>query len=275
MLDPKLSIVSTVWLDLIFDGRNKSYGAYVLRRNAHGDLTKALIMGIVFFVLMILIPILIHKYRDDIFIDATTKKDAEFLLKDIPLEHKKEETLILPAKPPVRSHDNKVRMLPPKVVSHQLITEEPPNVKELMIASPGPDNIVGDPSVPLSMDMPVGKTDQLESITEGNSDVDVFTMVEVEPSFPGGIRAFLNYVAENYQFPSAAKEQGVNGKVILSFIVERDGSLTNINIVRDLGFGTGSEAVRILKKSPKWKPGIQNGRAVRVSYSLPISLQIK
>lgn len=274
MLDPKLNIVSTVWLDLIFDGRNKSYGAYVLRRNAHGDLTKALIMGVVFFALMILIPILVHKYHDDVFID-TSKIDTEFLLKDIPLQQKKEEPLILPAKPQVRSHDNKVKMLPPKVVSHQLITEEPANVKELMVASPGPDNIVGDPTAPLSVDMPVGKTDQLESITEGKSAVDIFTMVEVEPSFPGGIRAFLNYVAENYQFPSAAKEQGVNGKVILSFIVERDGSLTNINIVRDLGFGTGSEAVRILKKSPKWKPGIQNGRPVRVSYSLPINLQIK
>ncbi|MFC6100641.1 energy transducer TonB [Olivibacter domesticus] len=273
MLNPKLNIVSTVWLDLIFDGRNKSYGAYVLRKNAHGDLTKALFMGVIFFIAMILIPIIAQKYQEEIF-SETTVDNTTVLLKDIPL-HKKEEPMVLPVKTYVKSHEDKIKMVPPKVVSHLLATEEPPSVKDLVNASPGPENIVGDPSVPISIDLPLGKTDQLETITEGKGAADIFVAVEVAPSFPGGMRAFLNYVADNYQFPPAAKEQGVNGKVILNFIVEKDGTLSNIKVVRDLGFGTGLEAVRILEKSPIWKPGIQNGRPVRVSYSLPINLQIK
>jgi len=273
MLNPKLNIVSTVWLDLIFDGRNKSYGAYVLRKNAHGDLTKALFTGVMFFIVMILIPIVAHKYQTEIFPEVSTPNETVFL-KDIPLQ-KKAEPVVLPAKAHLKSHEDKVKMHPPKVVSHLLETDEPPTVKDFAKASPGPDNIVGDPTVPLSIELPVGKADQLEAITEGKSGTDVFVAVEVEPSFPGGMLAFLNYVAKNYQFPPAAKEQGVNGKVILNFIVEKDGTLSNIKIVRDLGFGTGLEAVRILEKSPIWKPGIQNGRPVRVSYSLPINLQIK
>ena len=273
MLNPKLNIVSTVWLDLIFDGRNKSYGAYVLRKNAHGDLTKALFMGGMFFIAIILIPIVVHKYQAEVFSEVSTSNETVFL-KDIPLQ-KKVEPVVLPVKAHLKPHEDKVKMHPPKVVSHLLETDEPPTVTDLAKASPGPDNIVGDPTVPLSIELPVGKADQLEAITEGKSSTDIFVAVEVEPSFPGGMRAFLNYVAENYQFPPAAKEQGVNGKVILNFIVEKDGTLSNIKIVRDLGFGTGPEAVRILEKSPVWKPGIQNGRPVRVSYSLPINLQIK
>lgn len=273
MLNPKLSIVSTVWLDLIFDGRNKSYGAYVLRKNARGDLTKALFMGVIFFILVILVPVIAHKYRKTN-LSETTVTNTTVLLKDIPLQ-KNEEPIVLPAKTYVKSHEDKIKMLPPKVVSHLLATEEPPSVRDLVKASPGPQNVVGDPYAPISIDLPVGKTDQLEAITEGEGGADIFISVEVEPSFPGGMRAFLNYVAENYQFPLAAKEQGVNGKVMLNFIVEKDGTLSNIKVVRDLGFGTGLEAVRILEKSPIWKPGIQNGRPVRVSYSLPINLQIK
>ena len=71
-----------------------------------------------------------------------------------------------------------------------------------------------------------------------------------------------------------AREQGVSGKVIMQFVVERDGSLTDIKVLRDLGLGTGEEAVRLLKSMPKWKPGIQNGRPVRVAYTLPFSLNL-
>jgi len=92
--------------------------------------------------------------------------------------------------------------------------------------------------------------------------------IEVKPEFPGGISEFYKYVANNYKKPKS----DLHGKVIVIFVIEKDGSLTDIKVLRDIGFGTGEEAVRILKECPKWIPGEQNGRKVRVQYALPISL---
>lgn len=100
----------------------------------------------------------------------------------------------------------------------------------------------------------------------------IFEHVEVSPEPPGGYHAFRQWIAENYRYPKAAIDAGVNGTVEVTFIVERDGSLTDIRLNRDLGHGTGEEAIRVLKGAGKWAPGVQNGGAVRVAYTLPIRL---
>ncbi len=100
----------------------------------------------------------------------------------------------------------------------------------------------------------------------------VFETVEVSPKPPGGLQAFRIWLGQNYQFPQAAIDAGINGTVEVTFIVEPDGSLADVRVLRDLGHGTGEEAVRLLKSADKWAPGIQNGRAVRVAYTLPIRI---
>ena len=93
--------------------------------------------------------------------------------------------------------------------------------------------------------------------------------LEVKPEFPGGLTAFYKYVETNFVVPN---EPGLKGKIFVMFVVEKDGSLSDIKILRDIGFGTGKEAIRVMKLSPKWNPGKQNGKAVRTLYSLPISI---
>ena len=93
--------------------------------------------------------------------------------------------------------------------------------------------------------------------------------IEVKPTFPGGINEFYQFIGKNFQTP---KVEGLKGKIYVTFVIEKDGSVTNIKILRDIGYGTGEEAIRVLKECPKWNPGIQNGKPVRVLYSLPISL---
>lgn len=100
----------------------------------------------------------------------------------------------------------------------------------------------------------------------------VFETVEIAPEPPGGLNAFRLWIGQNYAYPQKAIDAGVNGTIEISFVVERDGSLSDIRILRDLKHGTGEEAVRVLKKAAKWSPGIQNGRPVRVAYTLPIRL---
>ena len=104
---------------------------------------------------------------------------------------------------------------------------------------------------------------------ESKKDDKVYTNVQSIPEFPGGMAAFYSFIGKNYKIPPTFNGTGT---VILNYIVEKDGNLTDIKVVRDAGSGTGEEAVRILKLSPKWKPGQQDGVPVRVAYSLPIKL---
>lgn len=135
----------------------------------------------------------------------------------------------------------------------------------------------------------VGFSQELEIIEEKNNDEaiivetlnshvqndsnKIYTSVETMPEYPGGINTFRQFIAANYNIPKANRD--IKGTLIINFVIEPDGSMSNIKVVRDLGFGTGFEAVRVLKLADKWIPGIQNGRPVRVNYSFPIKLDIK
>jgi protein TonB len=93
--------------------------------------------------------------------------------------------------------------------------------------------------------------------------------IQVQPEFPGGIQEFYKYINQNYKTP---KVNRLKGKVFVTFIIEKDGSVNDIKVLRDIGHGTGEEAIRILKMSPAWKPGEFNGEKVRVQYALPINI---
>lgn len=96
--------------------------------------------------------------------------------------------------------------------------------------------------------------------------------IEKKPEFPGGLNEFYKYIAENYKVP---KVKGLEGKVYVTFVIEKDGSTTDIKVLRDIGHNTGEEAIRVLANSPKWIPGEQFGRKVRVQFSLPITINTK
>jgi len=102
----------------------------------------------------------------------------------------------------------------------------------------------------------------------------VFTSVEHVPEFPGGLDAFMAFLAKNIRYPAAARQNKVEGRVIISFIVEKDGSLSDVHVIRGIGYGADEEALRVIKSSPNWKPGVQNGHLVRVAYSVPISFSL-
>lgn len=95
--------------------------------------------------------------------------------------------------------------------------------------------------------------------------------IDVKPEFPGGVEAFYKFISTNYKTPNVSK---LAGKVFVSFVIEKDGSLTDIKVIRDIGNGTGEEAIRVLKESPKWIPGEQNGKKVRVLFSIPIKIEL-
>lgn len=115
------------------------------------------------------------------------------------------------------------------------------------------------------------KVEQEEEVAEEP----IFTVVESEPEFPGGMEALYKYLAQNIKYPQLARENGITGKVYVTFVVEKDGSIANPRILRDIGGGCGAEAIRVVKAMPKWSPGKQRGKAVRVQFNLPVNFNLK
>ena len=110
---------------------------------------------------------------------------------------------------------------------------------------------------------------------EVEQEEEIFQVVENSPEFPGGEEALYKYLSENIKYPALAKENNITGRVYVTFVVEKDGSIANPQIRRDIGGGCGAEAVRVVKAMPKWKPGKQRGKAVRAQYNLPIVFNLQ
>ena len=110
---------------------------------------------------------------------------------------------------------------------------------------------------------------------EEEEDVQIFTVVENDPEFPGGMEALYKYLRENIKYPQLAKENNITGKVYVTFVVEKDGSIANPRVLKDIGGGCGQEAIRVVKSMPKWSPGKQRGKAVRVQFNLPVSFNLR
>ena len=104
---------------------------------------------------------------------------------------------------------------------------------------------------------------------------EVFLVVEEDPEFPGGLGALSQFIADNIKYPQLAKENNITGKVFVSFVVEKDGSVGQVKVLRDIGGGCGAEAVRVVKSMPKWKPGKQRGKPVRTQFNLPVNFDLQ
>jgi protein TonB len=116
---------------------------------------------------------------------------------------------------------------------------------------------------------------RVEVEEEEVAEEEIFLVVEEDAEFPGGLEALSKYLAENIKYPQLAKENNITGRVFVSFVVEKDGRVGNIKILRDIGGGCGAEAVRVVKGMPRWKPGKQRGKPVRSQFNLPVNFNLQ
>jgi protein TonB len=273
MLGSNIDIFRTEWLNVVFADRNRSYGAYELRRDNTRNTIKALLIAISVFIFVLATPTIYNKVMGFI-----PKADPHY--KTIPVEllpppvlEKPKVQPVLPHEAP-RPHTTEVRFPPPVVRPDPDVHEQdPPTDDELQKVNPGLQNLKGDDKAPIDIDENHGTAERDKGITEAESNVP-FTAVEIPPEYPGGEAAFGKFLVKNIKYPPVARENGVQGKVYVQFIVERDGSLTDVKVIREPGSGTGDEAVRVLKMSPHWRAGIQNGKAVRVQFTVPVSFSL-
>jgi len=273
ILGSKLDILKPEWLDVVFNDRNKEYGAYQLRKNNARNTTIALIITSTLFVFGVSLPTIINKIKGLIPPPAEQVKIQEVVLIPPPPINKSEP----PPPPPPTAEPQKPKVdqvkFPPPIVKpdEQVPDKDPPTQEDLKVADPGQKDIKGDPTQTVRIDEPVGNAPVSAAVVESNPN-EIFTSVEQLPAFNGD---FNKYLSKAVRYPAIAQENGVQGRVNVTFVVERDGSLTDIKVVgRTFGSGLEEEATRVVKSSPKWTPGRQNGRAVRVQYTVPIVFQL-
>jgi periplasmic protein TonB len=261
--------------DMVFEGRNKEYGAYMLRKLYNKHVTRATVIAIVLFVLFLSIPLIQSLFKDE----EAIRKAPVVKVVDLAAPPSVEKVVpppppppdAPPPPPPVRST---VKFTPPVVKKDEDVRkEEIPDVKELQKTDAGAETVKGDPNAPPS----------LEGIENGTNtgpaqevfEDKVYIAVEKMPEFPGGMAAMMKYMGDKFRIPSAAQRAGAEGNVVLSFVVGPSGDITNIEVLKGLGYGLDEEAVRVIKGMPKWTPGEQNGRKVSVKYTVPYRIVIK
>ena len=262
----KLDLLKRQWLDIVFEGRNKSYGAYELRKDNSKTNVRALVIGAFVFAFAVATPILVDMIPSSSDSDASLNEKIT-TVKLPPKEEKPKENLPPPPPPPPKV--DQVKFVKPVVAKTEDVTEEIVEVKDLKDKKLGDKDIKGNDEAPLTL----GPVDNGPAKQAVEADDNLYNSqgVEVKPEFPGGIEKFYKYIGNNFDKSIVEDENFPGGRIMVSFTVEKDGSLSDIK-TRDIGYGTGKEAERLLKKCPRWAPAEQNGKKVRCSYILPITL---
>jgi protein TonB len=259
----KLDLLKNQWLEIVFEGRNKKYGAYDLRKSITKNTIRAFIIGTFVFGLAVSIPTILRMIPDK---NEDVTLDTKITTVKLPPKEKPKDPNLPPPPPPAPKQDVQ-KFVKPVVAKADEVVEEIVVIKDLKDKTIGKEDIKGNPDAELTVE-PVGTG--TAAVVEEDNTVYNTAGIEVKPDFPGGMDKFNAFIAKNYQAP---EEEGLKGKIYVTFVVEKDGSLTDIKVLRDIGYGTGKEAIRVLNKCPRWTPGEQNGKKVRCTFSLPISIQ--
>lgn len=285
----KMDLFRKDWLDVVFEHRNKKYGAYKLRSESPRTTTFAFFAGIALFGAVFIIPSVLSSYFGEEVAENTGKIeyipktiDKEVELKN--LEMPKEEPVFIEEKPmeipkapaAPASVVKQIKFKNPDIVKTiEVKGDEFPDQSAFTNANPGSETIEGNPEGQIVLDGNVGITVEGTGTKEGNNyesnAIVKFAQVKAEP-YEGMTKFSKSFVSRFRNLDLGNNVSKI--QVILSFVVEKDGSLTDIKVLRDPGYGAGAEAIRVLKTMPKWKPAEQNKKAVRSQFTLPITIQI-
>lgn len=275
----KIDLISSDWVDLVFEGRNKAYGAYRLRKST----TKRNILAMVAVVLLLIVAFIILTVKN--FVDEQRAKVAMTQVAELTNYKQPEKKAEVKQK--------KVEVEPERVVERvkSSIKFTAPVIKKDEEVKPDEELKTQDEL--MSTKTAIGTFD-----VKGNDDANgevlkakeviaepeppkheeenkVFDIVEQLPLFPGGPAALMKYLSEHTKYPVVAQENGVQGRVTVQFVVEKDGSISDVHVLRGVDPSLDKEAVRVVKSMPRWTPGKQNGINVRVNYRVPVLFRLQ
>lgn len=275
----KIDLISRDWTEMVFEGRNKEYGAYRLRKNA-GKRNLYSLITIFIAALAIWGGISLVK-----FVESRTKSVAQTSVAEL-------SALNQPKNKAEVKQQQKVKLEQPEKVVERVKS----SVKFTAPVIKKDDEVKPEDELKTQDELMNTKTAIGALDVKGNDDANgevlklkeavaqpepkpevekVFDVVEQMPSFPGGPSALMEWLSNNVKYPVVAQENGVQGRVVVSFVVERDGSITDVKVVRGVDPSLDREASRVVRAMPRWIPGKQNGSAVRVKYNVPVAFRLQ
>ena len=275
----KIDLISRDWTEMVFEGRNKEYGAYRLRKNA-GKRNLYSLITIFIAALAIWGGISLVK-----FVESRTKSVAQTSVAEL-------SALNQPKKKAEVKQQKKVKLEQPEKVVERVKS----SVKFTAPVIKKDDEVKPEDELKTQDELMSTKTAIGALDVKGNDDANgevlkikeavaqpepkpevekVFDVVEQMPSFPGGPSALMEWLSNNVKYPVVAQENGVQGRVVVSFVVERDGSITDVKVVRGVDPSLDREASRVVRAMPRWIPGKQNGSAVRVKYNVRVAFRLQ
>ena len=275
----KLDLVSNEWTDLVFEGRNQDYGAYKLRKGTTKRNIWSIIIVALAAVLLYLGLQLQHMVEANRQVENTQAVELSALeqkKKEAKVE-KKEQIKVEPEKV-VEKVKSSVKFTAPVIKKDNEVKEED-EIKldevEKSNKAVGAFTVEGNDEVGgevLKAKEEIAAPEPPKQQVEENK---VFDVVEQMPSFPGGMGALMSWLSQNIKYPVIAAENGVQGRVIVQFVVEKDGSITDVKVAKSVDPSLDKEASRVVKAMPRWQPGKQNGSAVRVKYTVPVQFKLQ
>ncbi|GAA4500779.1 energy transducer TonB [Hymenobacter ginsengisoli] len=262
--------------DIVFEGRNKAYGAFELRRIYGRNVTRALIIGAALLALLVFIPAIAKMLEDRKPKEVLNLKE-NVLMDAPPLDETKPPPPPPPpeAPPPPPPKLTTVKFTPPVVKKDEEVKkEEVPDQEELKDKTVATVTVKGNTDSPDLSDLSGEGTKPVEEVVETNK---VYTYVEQMPSLPGGggMGAIVSAIQKNVRYPAVDLRNQVEGKVFASFTVDENGDISDVKIVKGISSTIDAETIRSIKALPKFIPGKQNGRSVKVSFTVPVTYKIQ
>ena len=278
----KIDLYDPKWVEMVFAGKNKEYGAYQLRKGtSRRNITALLILLIAAGLIGGALAYKVHMQKLDEERQAYMEQLELSKLQEQAKKEKKEEPIIkakIEPKKVVEQVREMQKFTAPEIKKDELVNEEN-QVKDqadldekVAVGTKDQEGTKDRTDVAIRNDIAVNTNESEEKKEVANK---VFDVVEQMPSFPGGNEALMKFLQENVKYPVVAQENGVQGRVVVSFVVERDGSITDVKVVRSVDPSLDKEATRVVKSMPHWIPGKQNGAAVRVKYNVPVSFRLQ
>ena len=254
------------WEDIVFEFRNKAYGAYENRKSYSKHVLLAWIITIASAGLVLAYPKIAEWIKGQGDKDIPVLKTVKYtdLAPPPPIQNTPPPPQVnIP--PPVKTI---IKYLPPKVTDKEIVEEEEmPTIEEVKQNDVGNENIEGTGEVVFE--------EPVEEVVQEEDEDKIFMVVEQQAEFEGGLQALGKFISKNLRYPASARRMGTEGQVFVSFVIDKEGKISDVQVVKGISADCDKEAIRVVSMMPPWKPGKQNGRAVKSRFVLPIRFKLE
>lgn len=275
----EIKLNSSEWRDIVFEGKNHKYGAYYLRGSSSKRHIVAFFVVLVFVAIVAAVPSFLDAVRPEK--DNLKGEDMDYKMALLEQPEEPEPPMEIPpdAPPPPPPLKESIQFTPPVIKEDKDVKdeEEIKTVEELKEKKDVAIDIMNVDEKDASKDGKLASEllEEQRKVTAAPAVEKPFTTVEQMPQFPGGNAELLKYIANNIKYPTIAAENNIQGRVVVRFVVSKDGSISDVTVLRSLDASCDREAMRVVKSMPKWIPGMQNGRAVPVYFTLPVVFKLQ